>query len=136
MNNLQSTTDKMAISLSALCAIHCLVLPLLVVSLPSLSALPLQDEMFHIWMVVAVIPISIYALTMGCKKHKNYTMLFIGVLGLAILAVAAFMGHDLLGHELEKVFTVIGAFIIAAVHVWNYRLCQRREECCNSESIS
>ena len=129
MTNIQSITDKTAISLSALCTIHCLVLPLLVVLLPSLSALPLQDEIFHTWMVFAVIPISIYALTMGCKKHKRYPMLLIGIVGLVILAVAAFMGHNLLGEGLEKLFTVIGASVIAIAHVWNYRLCRSTGMC-------
>jgi len=129
MISLQSTTDKAAISLSALCMIHCLLLPLLTVLLPSIAALPMSDEAFHIWMVVAVIPISIYALTMGCKKHKRYPMLLIGIVGLVILGVAAFMGHDLLGEELEKVFTVIGASVIAIAHVWNYRLCRSTGMC-------
>ncbi|MEM7400507.1 MAG: MerC domain-containing protein [Pseudomonadota bacterium] len=129
MINLQTNSDKMAIGLSALCTIHCLVLPLLTVLIPSIAALPLQDEAFHIWMVVAVVPISLFALSMGCKKHKNFSMLFIGAVGLIILSVAAFFGHDLLGEELEKVFTVIGASIIAIVHIWNYRLCQKQLVC-------
>jgi len=39
------------------------------------------------------------------------------------------MGHDLLGEGLEKVFTVIGAAIIATAHIWNYRLCQKQDLC-------
>ncbi len=129
MLNLQAITDKAAISLSLLCTIHCLVLPLLVVSLPSIAALPLTDESFHIWMVIAVVPISAYALTMGCKNHKRYRVLFIGSIGLLILSVVAFFGHDLFGEVLEKVFTVIGAIVIAIAHIWNYRLCQHQNLC-------
>jgi len=96
----------------------------------------MSDEAFHVWMVMAVIPISIYALTMGCKKHKRYPMLLIGIVGLVVLGVAAFMGHDLLGHELEKVFTVIGASVIAIAHVWNYRLCQQHNMCACTEDCN
>ena len=106
MTNIQTNSDKVAISLSALCAFHCLILPLLTVLIPSFAALPLQDEAFHIWMVVAVVPISLFALTMGCKKHKNLSMLLMGTAGLIILSVAAFFGHDLLGEGLEKMFTL------------------------------
>lgn len=129
MDNIQTTSDKVAISLSALCTFHCLILPLLTVLLPSIAALPLHDEAFHIWMVVAVVPISLFALTMGCKKHKNFSMLLIGTTGLVILCMAAFFGHDLLGEELEKVFTLVGAITIAIVHIWNYRLCQKPFVC-------
>jgi len=124
MINFQTTTDKVAISLSALCTFHCLILPLLTVLTPSVAALRMTDERFHIWMVVAVVPISLFALTMGCKKHKSFSMIMIGAVGLVILSVAAFFGHDLLGGELEKVFTLVGAMTIAVAHVWNYRLCR------------
>ena len=129
MTNLQTTSDKMAIGLSTLCTIHCLVLPLLVVLIPSIAALPLQDEAFHIWMVIAVIPISLFALTMGCKKHKRFSMLLIGAVGLIILSVAAFFGHDLIGEELEKIFTVIGASIIATAHILNFSSCRSTGKC-------
>jgi len=129
MVNLQSITDKTAISLSLLCTIHCLVFPIITVLLPSFVAIPLQDEIFHTWMVLAVVPVSIFALTMGCKNHKRYQVLFIGNIGLLILSVVAFFGHDLLGETLEKTFTAIGAIIIATAHVWNYRLCQHQNIC-------
>jgi FtsH-binding integral membrane protein len=129
MNSFQSITDKTAISLSLACTIHCLVLPLIAVFLPSFIAIPLQDEAFHMWMIIGVVPVSAYALTMGCKKHKRYKILLVGSIGLLILSVVAFLGHELLGEDLEKTFTVIGAIIIAVAHIWNYRLCQHQNMC-------
>ena len=129
MKNLQAISDKTAIGLSLLCTLHCLALPLAIVLLPSMAALPLNDEAFHLWMVLAVIPISLYALTLGCKKHKRYRLLWLGSIGVSILAAAAFLGHDLLGEFWEKAFTVLGAGIIALGHFWNYRLCQAQETC-------
>lgn len=121
--------DKLSISLSLLCAIHCLAMPLIVVALPALAALPLADEAFHLWMVYMVLPISLFALTMGCKKHKRYRLLFVGGIGLSILAISAFAGHDLLGEFWEKTLTVIGSSIIAVGHIWNYKLCQKQDSC-------
>jgi len=129
MKNLQAISDKTAISLSLLCTIHCLALPLAVVLLPAIAALPLEDEAFHFWMVFAVVPISIYALTMGCKKHKNYRILLVGIIGLIILIATVFLGHNLLGETWEKIFTVIGSVFIALGHFWNYRLCQHPDNC-------
>ena len=129
MINTQLITDKAAISLSLLCAVHCLAFPTLVILLPSLAALPLEDEAFHLWMVIVVIPISAYALTMGCKKHKRYRVALLGTLGLTILAGAAFIGEETLGETWEKTLTVIGATIIVLGHFWNYRLCSHPSGC-------
>ena len=51
---LQEKMDKFAIGLSAMCAIHCLAVPVLLVLLPSAAALGLGNEQFHFWMLVAV----------------------------------------------------------------------------------
>ena len=129
MRNLQVITDKTAISLSLLCAIHCLALPLIVALLPSLASLGLEDEAFHFWMVVAVIPMSVIALTMGCKKHNRYPVLVIGVIGLCVLGAAAFLGEEHLNEFGEKGLTLVGATFIAIGHVWNYRLCRQKVNC-------
>lgn len=127
MNNLQALSDKSAIGLSLLCTLHCLAMPLAVVLLPSIAALPLADETFHYWMLFAVLPISAYALTIGCRKHQRYRLLLIGGMGLLLMCFAAFAGHALLGESGEKTLTVIGAMLLALGHAWNYRLCQAQD---------
>ena len=129
MNNLQRLSDKSAIGLSLLCTIHCLAMPLAAVLLPSIAALPLADETFHYWMLITVLPISAYALTMGCKKHQRYRLLLIGGVGLCILVFATYAGHDLLGETGEKTLTVVGTMILALGHLWNYRLCHHKGPC-------
>ncbi len=122
MNKLQQNSDKTAMGLSFLCALHCLALPFAIILVPSLAALPLADEAFHVWMVFVVLPVSIYALTIGIKGHKHYRVLLIGGAGLAILTVAAFWGHDLFGHGVEKAMTLLGAALIAYSHYWTIAL--------------
>ncbi len=129
MKNIQTFTDKSAIGLSLLCAIHCLVFPLIIVLMPSLIALPLNNEMFHVWMVVAVLPTSAYALTIGCRQHKRYRLLILGLLGLACLVLAVVLGEIFLSGACEKMLTSIGVGIIAYGHYRNYRLCQHQENC-------
>ena len=126
MTDVQTFTDKMAMSLSLLCALHCLASPVLIVMLPSLVALQFDGEAFHVWMVLAVIPVSVYALTMGCKQHKRYRLLGLGLLGLLFLLSAVVSG---VGNFWEQALTVTGAAIIALGHYWNYRLCRRHEFC-------
>lgn len=107
MKFIQGLADKSAIGLSALCMIHCLLLPLLLILVPSLAVLGLDDESFHLWMVIAVVPTSFYALTLGCKQHKRYRFLSTGFTGLAFLVCAVVFGESMLGEVWEKFFTVI-----------------------------
>ncbi len=132
--SIQAISDKAAISLSLLCSIHCLLLPVALVLIPTLASLPMGEEAFHKWMLVAVIPISIFALTMGCKKHKRYQLFYYGLAGIVIMTLAAFFGHDIVGETGEKVATVIGSLVIVYGHFLNHRLCNQHQ--CQTECHS
>jgi hypothetical protein len=134
MKQLQAIADKTAISLSFICTLHCLATPFALALLPTLAAINLADEAFHLWMVIAVIPTSLLALSMGCKKHSDYRVMLLGITGLGLLILAAFFGHDLLGESAETALTVVGTIIIAAGHVLNHRLCQQRHCECHAEA--
>ncbi|MFK7825438.1 MAG: MerC domain-containing protein [Oligoflexales bacterium] len=130
MIRIQSYTDKFAIGLSVLCSIHCLLLPVVMLLVPSLAALSIaDDELFHKWMIAGVLPISLFALTMGCRKHGKYTFLALGSLGVVLLSLAAFWGHELVGESGEKYITLASSFLIALAHFNNHRLCQKKH-CC------
>jgi len=126
---LQSVPDNIAISLSLLCTLHCLALPLILVLIPSVASLQLQNEAFHFWMVLVVIPVSLYALTLGCKQHNRVYIFAIGGTGLSLLLMAVILPEPLLGEYGEKITTLLGASLIAIAHFTNYRLCQQQERC-------
>ena len=127
MKTTQALTDKLSIGLSLACAIHCLVLPVLFILLPSLAALNIHDEAFHLWMVIAVIPTSLYALSLGCKEHKRYQLFYMGIIGLTLLLLALMLGEELIGEVGEKIITVLGSVILAIGHWFNFRLCQKND---------
>ena len=134
MNSMKFFADKLAIGLSLTCAIHCLALPFLLIVLPNFAALNLDNEAFHVWMVVAVIPTSIYALFMGCKQHKRYELLKYGLIGLTLLILAVTLGEEVIGELWEKLLTVAGAMFVAYGHYRNFQLCQNQEDCkCDSK---
>lgn len=136
MRQTRSWTDIAAIGLSSACAIHCLALPALLVLLPSLTALPLENEAFHFWMVIAVLPISLFALTLGCKQHKRYQLLAVGLSGLALLVLALLL-EDTLGENGEKILTLLGSSLLVIGHWFNYQYCQKKDDCkpCQSPHI-
>lgn len=130
----KNLTDKIAITLSLTCAVHCLAMPLLLLLLPSVAALQLNSEAFHMWMVVVVVPTSIYALFMGCRQHEHYRLLAIGSVGLVFLMLAVTLDEELIGELGEKALTLVGAVIIAFGHYRNFRLCQQKSNCNSCES--
>ncbi|MBB6521251.1 MerC domain-containing protein [Pseudoteredinibacter isoporae] len=131
MNISSGLGDKLAISLSALCAIHCLAAPVLLVLLPSLAGLALLDEEFHRWLIFAVIPCSILSLGLGCRQHRKLSVLFYGAVGIFLMLTLLVLGHEYLGETLERVLSLIASLLIAAAHWQNYRLCQKRESDCH-----
>jgi len=130
IKSLSSYTNNFAIGLSGMCVLHCLATPLLLALLPSLSALNLESEAFHRWLLIAVIPTSLFSLAIGCKQHQYYRVLVMGALGLLVLVSAVFVEDLANGELLEKVLTVSGAVIIALAHIMNFRLCKKQQcEC-------
>lgn len=122
MNDIQPKTDALAVGLSALCILHCLLVPVIVIAAPSMASYFFVDEAFHTWMVIAVIPVSAIALYYGWKQHRVLKISVIGALGLLILSGAAFLGHDLLSETRERYLTLVGTSIITLAHMWNYFL--------------
>ena len=125
--------DRLAISASALCALHCLAGPVLLVLFPSMLALPVGDHLYHMLMVWFVIPTSSIAVLLGCTRHKDPTVLVLAFLGIVGLAISAIYGHDFLGENGEKLATLAATFLLITAHWRNYSLC-RNDSCENAKS--
>lgn len=134
MNNTQLFADKFAIGLSLVCALHCLAMPVVFLAYPVAAMLPLNNEAFHFWMVVVVVPISGYALTLGCKKHRRSQVLATGGVGVLLLLLAVVCGEAILTGMGEKLLTVVGAAILVVAHYRNYRECKKSDNCGCAES--
>jgi hypothetical protein len=138
--------DKLAISMAVLCAIHCLIVPVLIVAVPLISTTFFVHENFHLWMLVAVFPTTLASILLGCKKHRDKYVLASCFLGLAFLVGAYFMEQQGVAHcascaDLEGnsalstiawANTIGGVFLILA-HSRNFYLC-RKLACCEKES--
>ena len=148
--NMKNITDKFSICLSMCCILHCLALPVLIVLLPSISSLWINDEIVHVYLVLLAIPISLFAMVKSLKVHNNYKCISLAVIGLLLLIVAIFMhdigsffgeqghseeqghgdehGHDEhhgIGGLLEKIFTVLGALVLVGAHILNLRFSKK-----------
>jgi len=112
------TGDAMGISLSGLCMIHCLALPLLV-SLFPLAGAWAEAPWVH-WLFAAMAgPLAAYVLTRpDATGRRQWLLIAAGVMGVALLflAAAGFPSHDA-----ETPMTVAGGLILASAHIVNWR---------------
>ena len=67
--------DHLAIGMAAVCAIHCLLTPILIIALPIIATSFFVHQDFHLWMIFLVLPTTIFAVFMGCRNHKDRAVL-------------------------------------------------------------
>lgn len=112
--------DGMAVGLSTLCLIHCLVLPLAASFLPLAGAWA-EAEWVH-WLFAAIAaPVSLW--TLARAAGRSTATLSVAGLGLVLLFLGA-AGWP--SHEVETPLTMTGSLLLATAHVLNWRGRQSR----------
>lgn len=120
--NLQETGDKAAMGLSLLCVMHCILTPILLVSLPALTGSAiLESEVIHLTLLFAVVPVSLFSLWIGYRSHQRLKIVTIGIIGLVVLVAAALLEHEISSKLLAAIATSIGAGLVAYSHFLNLR---------------
>ncbi len=123
-----TTLDGLAVIMSGTCMVHCLALPVLVTLFPIVQGSLLEEQYFHLIMLVLILPTSLVALTVGCRKHKDRLTMALGAIGLITLTFTALFGHEVFGLLGERIVTSIGGLILASAHIQNFRCC-RKDSC-------
>jgi hypothetical protein len=112
--------DRLAITLSGVCLLHCLLLPFIIVALPLL--VQFNGKHFHLQMLVAVIPVSLIAFAIAYPRHGNKTIIAWGLVGIAIMFVGGTIAHANYGAVADTTLTIAGSVILATSHFFNNRL--------------
>ena len=129
----QMTSDKLAISLSAACVIHCLLAPTLIIFAYSFLSFSVESELVHYIILMLAIPISAIALILGYRNHEVLSFLMIGIAGLSLMLLAVLLGEG----ASEKVLTVIGSCTVAYAHYKNHKVCKELEcDCHDKQNLS
>ncbi|MDC0061843.1 MerC domain-containing protein [Pseudomonadota bacterium] len=122
--NTQVKADKLSITLSLACMIHCLLMPSFLILTSGFLALSIDNELIHRVFLIIVLPVSLYALITGYQNHKILSYLYLGISGLWLLFFAVFFGEGVFGEFAEKSLTLIGSIIVATSHYKNYKACK------------
>lgn len=137
--------DSLAVSMSVICAIHCLLTPVLVVLFPILATTFWVHEDFHLWMLFFVLPTTSLAVFLGCRRHRDRFVIALSSLGLICLfavCVYEILFHfnntpqhiEVCAHCIEgnangyltatTFVNICGGLFLASAHIRNYRLCR------------
>ncbi len=111
--------DGAAVALSALCLVHCLALPLIVAGVPFLAQF--ADSHLHYQALILVIPLSVIALGIGYRRHRDPRIVAGGALGMLLLIIGATVAHSQLGLAADRIFTICGSLLLATAHWKNSR---------------
>lgn len=116
IRSVSNVIDASAITLSGLCVVHCLALPLLAVLLP-IAGIWAEAEWVHKTFVILALPLSGIAILRGIESRRWALFAGLAVTGLALLIGAAFVEAL---HHIETPLTVLGATALAAAHIWRW----------------
>jgi hypothetical protein len=142
--------DRLAISFAAVCAVHCLLTPVLIIVLPIVATSFFVHEDFHLWMMVLVLPTTCFAIFMGCRKHKDRYVAALSAIGLSILLLTLIHERSTSSAHTEAAscltdckscardiwvepipmqasvwFNTLGGLLLASAHVRNFSMCRK-----------
>ena len=130
---MQKIIDNLGITISSLCAIHCVFLPAIFIVAPYSF---LASHEFHEALIYFILPCALVAFVLGCKKHGDIRVVVTGTIGILILGSALLL-HDIHHadeeHEglLSIIVTVIGSLVLIMSHLRNRKLCAEHEFKCH-----
>lgn len=110
-------------SLSAICALHCLLFPVVISLLPLLPAGSVYHEWVHPMLIALIVPVTYFA-----ARRSHFDRVISRFLGAGIVLIVAgwIAGHHLLGHSpagiwAESGVTLAGSLLLIIGHWRNYR---------------
>ncbi len=111
--------DRVAITLSALCLVHCLVIPVALLAAPAVGVAVLGTETAVHWLLLGVaVPVSVYALWHGYRQHRQSLCVVLGAVGLCLMFVAV---SHVAGASREVPLTLAGVVVLLVAHAYNLR---------------
>jgi hypothetical protein len=127
----QMLLDRIGISASLLCAIHCAALPLALAVLPLAGTHALLGGTVELVMIAVSAVVGTLSLGSSYRVHRRLNPIVIMAAGATIL-VANFVGHDShseLAEILHPYIAAVAGLMIATAHRINMRLCAACETC-------
>ena len=125
----QPHLDRIAITLSCVCVIHCIALPIIASFIPVFAVTlihghALHEFWFHYFILIFILPFSILAIILGYRRHKQTLPAMIAAVGLSILVFTSIfagtlISNNIIPYEGETWLTLTGGVVHAIGHIMN-----------------
>lgn len=127
INESRQWADRLGVWTSSLCAVHCILTPVLISSSAVLAHFLPTEERVHRSLAVFVALFGAVALLVGFRRHRRRRILILMSLGLACIAGAAWFGDKLPSHGYEVAITMVGSALMITAHRLNHTFCRSCE---------
>ena len=139
MNLSWANFDRMGFSLSFICAIHCLALPIFLPLVPVLAGSFVASENLEWFIICITLLIATPTLFRGYLRHRKVLIPACFLLGLLFLVLrpSAFEhSHDHMHSEdaFHFILAALGGFSLAVGHWLNLKFCRICPACKNENS--
>ena len=129
----QLMSDRLAMTLSFACTIHCFFVPSFIILTSGFLSFSIDNEFIHYSILLLAVPISFYALISGYFNHMTILFLPVGITGLLVLTVAVLLGEAVIGELGEKLLTLFGSIMVIYAHYGNHRACKALDCNCHDQ---
>ena len=124
--------DKVGIVMAILCALHCLLVPVVLPTLALVGLSFLGYEWFERLVLTIGLLIGVLAIGSGIRHHGSPLPMIALILGGFL-----YFFKDILGHRMEPWLIVMGALLLITAHTLNLHLCRTRNRVpCESISVA
>jgi len=114
--------DRLGITTSVVCAIHCGLLPVILPVLPLFGVNIVHNSLFEWAMITLAFGIGCYSLYHGfIRHHHSYRPITIFLIGFVFLVLKQFF------HSQEYIFLSIAVPLIISAHFINIRFCKKNK---------
>ena len=130
---MQKIIDNLGITISSICAIHCVLLPAIFIIAPYSF---LASHEFHEALIYFILPCAVVAFTLGCRKHGDLKVALMGMMGIVLLGSSVLI-HEFFHAEehseelITVLITIAGSAMLILSHLRNRKLCLREDYTCH-----
>lgn len=124
-DQIRSTLDKVGIALTSLCAIHCILLPVILPLLPLIGLTATHNHALERTLLLITMVLGFITLFVGFHKYHRKLYPFYSL----FLGGFIYWQKDLLGHDYEHYVLIVGASFVVLAHILNLRLCNHCNSC-------
>lgn len=118
--------DRVGISASLICAVHCILFPIMLIIMPVIGSTFLYSHSVEKVFLLFSLLLASFSLCIGFKEHHSHSLLGGLLVASGFLITGQFLYH---GYLFGRLMVAGGGFILASLHFINIRLCEQCNRC-------